>query len=508
MEVTTIRITVLGLVMGALTPIPSSDPDGRRRGRLRIVTGRGTAAPSAPVRTIQVRRSSVGPRLCTLLVCTLLAAGCADPDGAPPGGTSEGPGTSGDALALQPVLEGSSALRLATAPTLVLGDDSGRAGHAFGKVVGAVLLPDGGIAVLDQMSSVLSFFAPDGAWLASVGGPGDGPGELRRPLALRLAPDGSLEAEDLSGLTRFAADGTVLGTERTDYAGLFSRAPGWRFSSDCHASPVFAGSWRLMIPCRDAPPPDETGPFTVTAPVLRFDDRWEEPVLLGEPVQQSAWWFRFRSATGFGVVWAHVPFWTRGLFAVGATPPRLVYARTDRYGFEVIDLETGAEAFRIERPDRRIAPDPFSQAREWGTWESWADRFRELGGMLGYPAIEQQLEELRAMIPMPDSIEHVAALIVADDGSIWVRWTPGLGTGGEAWLWDLVEQGHLDSRWLEDRPAVAPWDVYDAEGRFLNTLELPFNLEPTHIGSGFVLGVMAGEMGVELVALYALEGGR
>jgi hypothetical protein len=129
--------------------------------------------------------------------------------------------------------------------------------------------------------------------------------------------------------------------------------------------------------------------------------------------------------------------------------------------------------------------------------------------MQGWPAVDQQLAELRAMVPMPDSIEHVAAIIVADDGSIWVRWTPGLGgTGGEAGLWDLVEQGHLDSRWLEDRPAVAPWDVYDADGRFMNTLELPFNLEPTHIGSGFVLGVTAGEMGVDLVALYALEGGR
>jgi hypothetical protein len=324
-------------------------PGGRRRDRSRIVTGRGTGAPSAPVRTIQVRRSSVSPRLCTLLVCTLLVAGCADPDGAPPGGTSEGPGAAGDALALQPVLEGSSALRLATAPTLVLGDDSGRAGHAFGRVVGAVLLPDGGIAVLDQMSSVLSFFAPDGAWLASVGGPGDGPGEFRRPLALRLAPDGSLEAEDLSGLMRFAADGTVLGTERTDHAGLSARVPGRQFSRDCHVIPAFAGSWRLMVPCDRTPPPDETGPHPMTSAVLRFDDRWEEPTLIAEPVRSISWRFRYRSATGFGRVWAPVPFYPRGLFALGSTPPRRVHARTDRYGFEVIDLESGAEAVRIER---------------------------------------------------------------------------------------------------------------------------------------------------------------
>jgi len=445
----------------------------------------------------------IGHRTCAALLWALLLHGCGDDPAETPRGASD----PGYIVTLEPALDGASALRIASEPSLVLGQTD-RPGHAFGTVVGAVRLPDGGLAVLDQMSSALSFFAPDGAWLRSVGGPGDGPGEFRRPVALRLAPDGSLEVEDRAGLTRFGADGTLLDTERTDYAGLALRVPGRRFSWDCYLTPAYVDPWRLIVPCNTTPGAEETGPHPVKASLYRFDDQWQEPTLIGELVDQVPWWFRYRGATGYMSTWAFVPFWTRGVFAVGTMPPRLVHARSDQYAIGVIDLDTGTEAFRIERPDRRIAPDPFHQAHEWAEWEEWADGFRTIGQAVGTPAIDRQLEELRAMIPMPDSIEHVAALLVADDGSIWVRWTPTVAVGGgKERIWRYVEQGHLDGRWLDDRPTAGLWDVYDADGRFQNTLELLFNLHPTHIGDGFVLGVMRGDMGTELVALFQLHGG-
>ena len=69
-----------------------------------------------------------------------------------------------------------------TAPALVrqlsIGNDESVPETLFGNVAGAVTGADGRIYVLDQQAQTVRVFNPDGSVSASLGGPGQGPGEL------------------------------------------------------------------------------------------------------------------------------------------------------------------------------------------------------------------------------------------------------------------------------------------------------------------------------------------
>ncbi len=54
----------------------------------------------------------------------------------------------------------------------------------FGGLLGVGLGPTGRLFVMDAMSSDVRVFAPDGAFIRTLGGPGEGPGELSSPVSM------------------------------------------------------------------------------------------------------------------------------------------------------------------------------------------------------------------------------------------------------------------------------------------------------------------------------------
>lgn len=95
-------------------------------------------------------------------------------------------------------------------PRLVVGGASGDTLHELFGVVTPFLLPDGRLAVPLSPAGTIRIFGPDGTFRASLGRPGEGPGEFDG-LSAAWARGDTVEAfdRDLARITRFRPDGPV-----------------------------------------------------------------------------------------------------------------------------------------------------------------------------------------------------------------------------------------------------------------------------------------------------------
>lgn len=83
----------------------------------------------------------------------------------------------------------------------------------FGQIADLAVDADGRILVLDQQASELRVFGPEGEHEATLGGPGEGPGEFTRPNGVTIHPDdGSIWVMSAGRYTVFEADGTFRTT--------------------------------------------------------------------------------------------------------------------------------------------------------------------------------------------------------------------------------------------------------------------------------------------------------
>lgn len=101
---------------------------------------------------------------------------------------------------------------LVYAPELSIGNDESVPETLFGHVVDAASDSRGRIYVLDQQARVVRAFNPDGTFLTSLGGPGQGPGELGQlATSLMLTGDTVVVADWVNArLTRWGPDYELL----------------------------------------------------------------------------------------------------------------------------------------------------------------------------------------------------------------------------------------------------------------------------------------------------------
>lgn len=80
-------------------------------------------------------------------------------------------------------------------PMATLGQASGSPEAVFGKVLGAAFDSRGRLFVLDGAFDEVRVFEPDGRYVTTVGGQGEGPGELSRPAGMTVRDDRLLVGE-------------------------------------------------------------------------------------------------------------------------------------------------------------------------------------------------------------------------------------------------------------------------------------------------------------------------
>jgi hypothetical protein len=101
---------------------------------------------------------------------------------------------------------------LADSAEFRIGAREGARESLFTRVAGAVRLPDGTFAILDQASAEVRVFDVEGAFVRRFGGKGDGPGEFDTPSLLLMTPDETFVVWDSRTrmISQFGLDGSFL----------------------------------------------------------------------------------------------------------------------------------------------------------------------------------------------------------------------------------------------------------------------------------------------------------
>ena len=97
----------------------------------------------------------------------------------------------------RPMWSAETAWSLAPEPTLRIGRVEGDPTQLLYRVTDSRVLPDGRIAVVNSGSSEVRLYSPSGQYLATIGGPGEGPGEFRSPWHVHPIAGDSLLVIDL-----------------------------------------------------------------------------------------------------------------------------------------------------------------------------------------------------------------------------------------------------------------------------------------------------------------------
>ncbi|MDE2678433.1 MAG: hypothetical protein OXI76_11050 [Gemmatimonadota bacterium] len=371
-----------------------------------------------------------------------------------------------------------------TVPEFVLGGSGDLAAVANGsshlvwQVKGLARLADGRVAVLSPGNKQLMLFEPSGELSVIIGGPGEGPGEFTRPLALQYLPPDTLVVWDsfLTSIDYFDTDGTLLKERSLDHGRLREHGVG----PESLRLPLADGSFLAWVEdwIADVSPDDcshltEVGRMSspiggrvleeeVTAPgkeILRIDDTY------------AAYSF------GCGRPW-------KTYVAAGGDPP-LVYISDDDRGIHQRFLD-GTLA-RIIR--RTVAPPPVTDR----AWRAEREHWARIMEMEGWPPQTDENESFRRREHYP----AVEALLVDAEGYLWVM------------EWSTSESGIPDQ-----------WSVFGPDGRWLGVLAFPPDVAAPDrnlcrlytttcwIDSDYFVIVRQEELGVERVEGYRIRRDR
>lgn len=111
---------------------------------------------------------------------------------------------------------------IAPEPLYEIGTSTVDESDQLGRVVDVVLLPGGGVAILDALPGVLRLYDSEGRLVRDLGGPGEGPGEFTDPIDVALI-EGRLVVLERDGRTNaFELDGSLVDTDRILPTGLTS----------------------------------------------------------------------------------------------------------------------------------------------------------------------------------------------------------------------------------------------------------------------------------------------
>lgn len=97
---------------------------------------------------------------------------------------------------------------------------------------------------------------------------------------------------------------------------------------------------------------------------------------------------------------------------------------------------------------------------------------------------------------LPTERPYYSALLVDDDGHLWVRDRP----------WSVTVGHLLDILGSADGPII--WWVFDSEGRWLGGLAIPAGVDPHVVADGRLIAVETDAFGVETVAAGRRPPGR
>jgi len=370
------------------------------------------------------------------------------------------------------VLSAEAPFRLGPDPELRIGTLDGPDETRFTRIVGAVPLSDGSIAVLEGADREIRVFDSEGRFQRRIGGPGDGPGEFRLPHVLRRLPADTLLVWDLGSgrLSWFDVEGDLVRDER-----VAGRELG-RIST-VHA--MEDGTLTLVVATRgrDMMGLQEDGVRRQASVLLQWDGldadirQWAE--LPGAETLITV----ESSSDGMMRISMGQPWYGASLLT-GASGQRLWWADGTRWELKAWNPALGVVK-RVVRIDAPLEPFDDGLIRELEVQElDAADDERR----------RDAVRHRHRATEYPEWIPPFRRMVVGSDGRIWLglTQTPPVRLPGGA------------------GPELRDWLVLDAGGTALGRVTLPPQTQLIHAGDQHLLLVRFDELDLPYLEQFRL----
>jgi hypothetical protein len=347
--------------------------------------------------------------------------------------------------------------------TLRIGGDESVPGSLFGYVTDATLGDDGRIYVLDQQAQAVRVFGVDGSLETTLGGPGEGPGELGRLVTSVVKHQDELLVVDWGQhrLTRYGVDGSVRPSRPLPHA------PGVRSWWDEGADGgIYLRTLKRVTSAE--------GRWGAEDHLLRWDGAAGIDTLFTFDYPQTD--LGTRGAARLPPV-VDAPAWA--VLPDGST------AWTDLSADE-LRIVSPDGSLRLVRAPSWVPHDP-SEAEEEALLRGVAARIVMLGGSAD--AVEQ------VPVDYPRTLPVLTDVRAGPEETVWVQ------RAGS------IRDVHPMALNTPDPPrgwGGGAWEVLDREGRFLGTVDLPPRFRLLDIRGDVLLGIQADQDWVDHVVVMNL----
>jgi 6-bladed beta-propeller protein len=356
---------------------------------------------------------------------------------------------------LQPICALSQEVwRISESPTLELGSiDGPPSSEVFHDIRGAVYAADDRIVIADGGSQQLRIFSGLGQFIGTVGHDGEGPEEFRYIDWIDMCGGDALVVFDLqrARVTKWDETGNLLDEFRIDGTG--GDAP--PFSVSCGPDGTFA-----VVGWGDFSEVIGVGPYRPEVKIGIADREGHLQQVLGTFPGTE----RYRYPNNDGPRRLGKPTIVR----MGANG---VYVGTaDSVPIELIGVDGLRRSFGKTYPTTPLT-------------DALIDRYQQAVIVLTPENMRAVAQRTLDALEMPETLPAYSDFLLDKLGFTWVS------------LYRLP--GERDTNWRA-------WEVFNLEGSFVASLQMPRDFKPTEIGVDYVLGVNTDAVGIQRVHMYAL----
>ncbi len=360
-------------------------------------------------------------------------------------------------------------------PEISIGELDGDLEYLFGRITSLAVASDGTIYVVDAQVPELRAYGPDGVFKSIIGGPGEGPGEIK-------GPDGGLAV---------LSDGRVLVRDPGN-----ARIQVYAASGDPLDTWPIRGGFNMSTPFHQTAA-DEVHAMIILDPEADFSDWQMGWVRMGSdgvpgdtlvpPDTYEAPRLEARSEEGDNrsISINSVPFSPGEQWAIHVDGYFVHGVSTD---YRIDILKPGAP-LRIERVYEPVPVMRGEKAEaEANTIRNM--RFTQPDWRWNGPAI-------------PDEKPAFRDIKVGRDGRIWIQ-ISAAGIEADDPDYDPSDPESIEDRWSEP----VAFDVFEADGEYLGRVvtEMGFSMSPSPVfGSDHVWATTRDELGVQRVVRFRIS---
>jgi hypothetical protein len=377
---------------------------------------------------------------------------------------------------------------VASEPRLSIGVLHGAEEYQFVDLAAAARRSDGSIVVVDRGSRTVRAYGPDGQYLGTLGGPGEGPGEFADPGPVLVTTGDTVVVWDQALLraTRFGPNGDLVEVRTVDWGklagamgldlegtGLKGKGLGAKAKVEADASvlypgpiePLANGGFLVRLAEKVVEPPGN-GPFRIRSGLLQVSSDLSvlDTLLLfpgEEEITVDAPWGR-SEVVG--------PQARRTWTTHQGNPPKVCVGDQEGPQITCFHPEGGSTLIRWDAEPRALTSE------ELTAWREETVRYYDL------KLSRQQVLEMLDQVPLPDARPPYGQITLDGLGFLWAEVGSRPGREGES----------------------VDFLVFDPEGSLLGHVQMP-PVQVLEIGADYLLGVHQDEFEVEYLHVYEFK---